>query len=467
MNQTKKRLSIIKLAISITDIETIRLQTLKLSPLKSDNQIQDILTLLDSDNYAQAQSLISHYIEYAPEEVVQRTHINVTQGVSVEEQAIIDEFQLIVTNTPEPKTKDAEIDINDFLSYVPEINEAQEETEAESLAEIQEDIQHPVQVQEEEAGQESNIDPEKALFEEENESSPETFENTELKEEEKNTNDDFFASVPTDLSKTELPTQETNDDFFNLEARADVFAADEEEMFKEKKLPKEVEKEDEKAIENELDKETQSLFMEVEESREEDFVSEETAYEEENVNSFSDSEELHPSKYDAMPHITLKLIDMKRRYPSIQKTYEKFETVEALIQDIEKKGYSEEEIQTYVESTKTLIDNAQYTQAAQLLLVCAATESKFAQFMLARELYRGSVLSKNIDESFALMSSLAIDEYPEAQCDLGQFYENGIATSTDMDKAKELYKDAASAGIQRANKHYTRLSKPPRGIFGD
>jgi len=42
MNQTQKRLNIIKLAISIGDNETIQLQMLKLAPLKTDRKIQEI-----------------------------------------------------------------------------------------------------------------------------------------------------------------------------------------------------------------------------------------------------------------------------------------------------------------------------------------------------------------------------------------------------------------------------------------
>ena len=58
MNQTKKRLSIINLAISITDLETIQLQILKLRLLMTDDKIQEIITALQDENYAHAQSLI-------------------------------------------------------------------------------------------------------------------------------------------------------------------------------------------------------------------------------------------------------------------------------------------------------------------------------------------------------------------------------------------------------------------------
>ncbi|NOR55902.1 MAG: hypothetical protein GQ531_06810 [Sulfurovum sp.] len=481
MNQTKKRLSIIKLAISITDLETIQLQSLKLSPLQSDVQIQDILTLLASDNFAQAQSLISHYIEYAPEEVVQRTHINVSQGVSVEDQAIIDEFNLIVTNAPEASAKNEEVDINDFLSYIPEPEEALEQSNLEEKTVEEDTLQENNQALYEEATHEPKQEDEPEsldeIVKEEETLEENAYDQTENDEidshpEESSTDDSFFASSEETPSNSEEVTEEQEDDFFKLETREEVFAAEEEMMFQEKKLPQEEEsldaaEEEETELAAEMDADTQALFSHVEEENlQEDPLDEENMH---TIEESSDTEQvnegLKPLEYEAMPHISLKLMDMKRRYPAIQKTYEKFESIEDLIQSISQTGYSEAEIQEALESTKTLIANAQYTQAAQLLLVCAATESKFAQFMLARELYVGSVLSKNVSESFALMSTLAIDDYPEALCDLGQFYENGIATKADVTKAEELYKGALDAGIQRANRHYIRITKKPRSFF--
>ncbi len=73
MNQTKKRLAIIKLAISMTDTETIQLQVLKLGLLKTDSKMREILTLLSEKSYARAQGLISAYIETPSNTVLQRT----------------------------------------------------------------------------------------------------------------------------------------------------------------------------------------------------------------------------------------------------------------------------------------------------------------------------------------------------------------------------------------------------------
>ena len=97
MNQTKKRLSIINHAISITDVETIQLQVLKLAPLKTDQKIQEIVTAIQAENYAKAQGLINAYIEAPTENIIQRTSQEDKNMINQEDQAIIDEFDLFIT----------------------------------------------------------------------------------------------------------------------------------------------------------------------------------------------------------------------------------------------------------------------------------------------------------------------------------------------------------------------------------
>ena len=57
------------------------------------------------------------------------------------------------------------------------------------------------------------------------------------------------------------------------------------------------------------------------------------------------------------------------------------------------------------------------------------------------------------------------DDYPEAICDLAQFYENGIGINKDKKKAEALYKDAVDLGIKRAISHYERIKKQNSGLF--
>jgi TPR repeat protein len=176
-------------------------------------------------------------------------------------------------------------------------------------------------------------------------------------------------------------------------------------------------------------------------------------------------EDTHRTQYKEIPYIAQKLISMKKQYPPIEHTYEKFESVENLLKKISQEGYSEEEIEETLAYIKKLAEEEKVNEAAQLLLVCAATESKFAQFMLSRELYKGILLKKNVPEAFEQMHSLTMEDYPEALCDIAQFYEHGIGVSKNKKKAEQFYKEAMDFGIKRAEKHYSRLKKQNRGFF--
>ena len=135
------------------------------------------------------------------------------------------------------------------------------------------------------------------------------------------------------------------------------------------------------------------------------------------------------------------------------------------METIANSGYTEEEIETTFQTIDE-IKNENSEEAALLLLASAATESKYAQFRLARALYKGDLLQQNVEEAFTLINRLAVNEdYPEAICDLGQFYEHGIGIDKDKNKALTLYEEAMQAGIQRAGSHVERLTKQNKGLF--
>ena len=62
-------------------------------------------------------------------------------------------------------------------------------------------------------------------------------------------------------------------------------------------------------------------------------------------------------------------------------------------------------------------------------------------------------------------SLVLLEDYPEALCDIAQFYEHGIGVSRNKKKAEQFYKEAMDFGIKRAEKHYNRLKKQNRGFF--
>jgi TPR repeat protein len=157
---------------------------------------------------------------------------------------------------------------------------------------------------------------------------------------------------------------------------------------------------------------------------------------------------------------------MHTQYPPVQDSEENFASVHAWLLQISNKGYSDHEVEEMIGHITKLSEANKLAEAAQLLLITGATQSKFAQFMLARALYKGVILQKNLPEAFTLINRLAMDDnYPEAICDLAQFYEYGIGIDRDKNKAEILYEEAMNLGIQRATAHYERVKKQNKGFF--
>ncbi len=412
MNQTKKRLSIIKHAISITDVETIQLQVVKLALLKTDLKIQEIITEIQSENYAKAQGLIKQYIHTPTEDIIQRTSQEAQAAMSAEEQAIIDEFDLFIT--PNTGGKPQEVDLNDFF-----LDEFPVQTKVETKKVDHIDFDALL-----------NIDADQVLT----------------------------SNIAVDV--TAIP----GDTFFASTKETNILTVDEQPIPRDTFFDTEFDTEEVEKAEPIIEKSVNEEPM-IEESKTE--IQNEMPSKEEPLNELKPStkEETRSYHYKAIPNIAQKFISMKKQYPLKQRTYERFESVENLLRKIIHEGYTEEEIEETLAYIKKLSEESKETEAAQLLLVCAASESKFAQLMLARELFKGHLLTKDIPSAFAQIQSLALEEYPEALCDIAQFYEYGIETDQDKKKAEQCYKEAMAFGIKRAEKHYRRIRKENRSFF--
>jgi len=464
MNQTKKRLSIINLAISITDIETIQLQVLQLGPLRTDEKIQEILTTLKAENYAQAQGLITIYIETDTNEILQRSTQKEQEKSKTQDNNTIDEFNLF--NSEEENKGQSEIrvlDFDDMLAFSEEFVEEKPEK-------VQKNINFDSLL---------NIDKDDILPH-----------NIEL--------DIKHSAANTFWDKSEKPTLTTTeverDTFFDVEEGVSNPTQDEsiEELFKnitpqteensiEESIP-------EVFIQQEVIEETKEEMLEKpleEYHTEENFQAEEhqeNVYPEaEHIENFEEEmkeelEALKPqkkenhleseaTKYKAIPYIDQKFKNMHVQYPPLKETLEIFPSVNAWLLQISNEGYREEEVETMIKQIDSLgIEHKE--EAAQLLLITAATESKYAKFRLARTLYKGEILKKNLAESFTIINRLATDDdYPEAICDLAQFYEYGIGIDKDKKKAELLYAEAMNSGIKRATEHYERIKKQNKGLF--
>jgi len=348
--------------------ETIQLQILKLSPLKTDERVQEIIKGLQAGNYAQTQALITEYIETPTEEILQRTSQN-EKPVLEDEEAIIKEFDLFKVKTDEEE-KRREINFDSLL----------------------------------------------------------------------NLKSDDILTENIDISQTSLP----KDDFFHSEEP-------------EKKTGEEI-----------VGGKTEDFNTDTSESNEAYKKNPEESNNKQNVplHTFTKKRISEPSVYEAIPYIDQKLKNMQTQYPPLETAEESSPSVDAWLTKIANEGYTEKDVEAIMEEVQKLTEEGKKAEAAQLLLISAATQSKFAQFMLARSLFKGDLLEKNLAEAFTLINRLAMDDdYAEAICDLGQLYEHGIGINKDKKRAEELYKEAMELGIKRACAHYERVHKQNKGLF--
>jgi hypothetical protein len=412
MNQTKKRLTIINLAISITDMETIQLQVSKLGLLKSDIKIVEIISTLNGQNYAQAQRLISEYIDAPNETVLQRTtqdDIVVPEETETSQEETdaetIEEFDLFTTPAYET-SEDVQTDVNydAFLDTSTQTQSTQTETKEvnyDPLLNVEADDILP-----------NNIDLD--LSQKNNESV-------------ENTTEEIAQSLAGNVNKETLVHENT--------ASQEILTKDDNDNI---------------YLSNEKDNKNQS--------------NEDYTIPPNNDGTYSIEDDKYLS-YEAIPHINTKFNNLYAQYPPIEHTQSRYYSVENWLLQVSTKGYTETEVETRITEAEEL-KNSNLGESAQLLIAAGATESLYALFQLARALYIGDILQRNIPESVTLIHYLAINEaYPEAICDLGQFYEKGIEVEQNKSKAEELYKEAMHLGIQRAAKHYQRIQKEKKSIF--
>lgn len=395
MNQTKKRLAIIKLSISITDEDCIQHQILKLSQIKTDKKLEDIVELLQSKNYAQAQALITTYIETPMQEILQRT------AKSKEEQL-------------EEQKKDMLVNDFDLLPKAQKVKKIEKIEEIDPYMDSNPTSEKPY-------NEGINYD---ALL------------NLEA--------EDILAdNIDIDISADE------KDDFFHTDQKSTM-------PFMESDVTEDKETFDQELLEKERAPSFDDALSKL--------LQKENSKKEEGKDSQAESKsEQH---YKSIPYIEQKFKDIAKQYPPLTSNETATERMKSFLDKIQTVGYTEKEIEEMISVVFNDIHKNDPAEAASILLIAAATSSPYAQFMLARALFKGQLLQKNVPEAFTIIYKLANNErYPEAICDLAQLYEYGIGTERDIQKALTLYEEAYSLGIQRAKKHITQLRKENKGLF--
>jgi hypothetical protein len=162
--------------------------------------------------------------------------------------------------------------------------------------------------------------------------------------------------------------------------------------------------------------------------------------------------------YEKFAYMGQKFRNMMHQFPQREEHEDGVVTeVRDFIHMVSTRDYAESQIEAAIARYQELKEMGRLAEAAQMLIAAATTESTFAQFMLARELFKGEVLEKNFPESFTQINSLAEEDYPEAICDLGQLYEYGIGIGKNKRHALLLYEEAAEMGVERAKGHCERL----------
>ncbi len=384
LGQIEKRLKIIKIAISITDVETVTLQRLKLRIHKDNKQLENILGVLDDENYALASNLIDHYLQNPHKEVTPKPSSS-QRDRDREEEELIKKFGLF---EEAGRDRYSSVEDNEVFSL-----ETLNLTKRVISEEIENETVIPAPPTTEEIMERYNMI-------EENQ-----------------------------LPEKEIPIPTSIEDF--------------------------AKEEDQKFEEEDLDSNEEWHYEEIEESDDTDI--------DENTQEPQAREQI---EYTPISYIDQKIRNMINQYPQVDESSEQFPSEDKLLDMIRVDGYTEEDIEKTIISVYELEQEGKLDEASHLLLIAAATESLYAQFILARELFRGGILQKNLSEAFTQINRLALDDYPEAVCDLAQFYEHGIGIEKNKKKAFRLYEDALGLGVTRADIHLTRIEDESKGILG-
>ena len=168
--------------------------------------------------------------------------------------------------------------------------------------------------------------------------------------------------------------------------------------------------------------------------------------------------------YSPIPHIEQKFRQAFVLYPPNKESDIWVEEVIKFLKFVSANSYTEKDIKRFFEEYDYFLEKGDISRASQVLLLASATDSKYAKFLLARELFQGRVLKRDLKKSYTLMKDLANQFYPDAICDLAQFYEYGIGVPKDKKTAVKLYEKAFELGVDRATKHINRI-KESGGFF--
>ncbi|ADV46689.1 SEL1-like repeat protein [Nitratifractor salsuginis] len=411
MEEITKRFEIVRLAVQLGDVRTIEIQCDALRSLSLNEELDEIIELLESRNYRQALYEMKHYTEKVKDEFfeVEAPKAQSPKGAQrASDRAMAGLFDLEpVAETP--SREERVLDVEDLLRLS---RENRKSTVKEYVPAPTFDLETE-EVESEEKATETAAAPQQGSVVSESES-----------------------DIQVSQEENENVTEES------AESRQVEEPAPAEELSSEEPVASPI---------VERESEAQKVV-------------------EEKAASISSSQTAPPGqageeRYAPIPYIGQKFRNMIHQFPPVEEA----ERVPAVVEEMQKKiareGYSESEIEAFLNHYRRYKEEGRKGEAALVLLLAAATESQFAQFLLARELFKGEIIEEDHAEAFTQINTLADQNFPEAICDLAQFYEHGVGIGKDRQLALLLYEEAAEMGVARAARHYQRL-KNSRGLKG-
>jgi len=455
LKDISKRLEIIKLSISVNDLDTIKLQSDYFKTLNN-IKLNEIVSLLESKNYRQALYLIKKFKE--------------DNNLELEEESpILKEEKEYVLNIDDmlKMSPIAQESINQFRESTYSVDDIEAFSKNISSRKEAEEIKQQVV--------------EKEVLEIPEETDDETQGSLEYakkeQNEEKATLNKAIEEVNQDTPLDEISSAVTNKN--DKKKREKVISSYKTLRSKFAKKDKKEENAESKTIDKKESKGFLNTVKDIAKKREPEKENNSSSKEEvkkdqkENTNDLNlkkqPTEKLdQPSKnniYPPIAHIEKKFRQAFVLYSPIKESEIWVEEVAKFLKYIATNSYTDLDISKFMDEYQHYLDKNDIARASQFLLLAGSTDAKYPQFLLARELFKGKILKRNIKKSYEIMSKLANSGYADAICDLGQFYEYGIGMPENKKTALKLYEKAFELGLQRATKHINRVKESQGGLF--
>lgn len=424
MDQIKKRLEIIKIAIFMSDDETIRLQLLKLEYFQENEQLDKILHLLKRKNYGQAQVLISEYLN----DQADLNNKNIQEDKAIDDpenkKSIIEEFGLLKSN----KFQGAHLSpVTNQQSSKPSKTKENHTSYTSKYKDFELSLEEIEKIPAKKQGKQEVAIKNKIDF------SDIFLSSTKKKD---NVKEEFKAIHIENISEIQEEIQEIDN------------SADESSKQENNEISQEKHEASEGDLEMLIDIDMEAIKAHKNSSG--------VAIENKGGNTYDTKYPPVSDVFHRFQNIALFHVD--------DKNYTLHKSAANWMHRISNFGYKEIEIFKISKYIQKLKEGKQFDEAIQLTLVCGATESNLGKLIFARELYKGDIFEKDHRKACEMTKELALLDYPEALCDLGQYCEHGIGTNKNLEYALHFYKKAHDLGLERANILYKNL-KRKNGFF--